>query len=169
MHVTCIIKIRDKLKMTVQLGQACAAHRQARELVDPELIAKRSGDEGTQRGVAESQPPTGCHTIGLVLKLVRPQVGKVLEDGLLDDLGMDGRDTVDGVRGNHGQVRHAHEPAGNHHLCSSVGPQVIGEQSCGGVIASGGTAPDGCRPVPDIALSADHALTTSASQPAQGM
>lgn len=86
-------------------------HLKQIQIVDPFISAKGVTDELAQRGIAESQPAAGGDTIGLVLEPLGPKVGKVLEDGVLDDLAMDGCHTIDRVTGNNGEVRHAHKPA----------------------------------------------------------
>lgn len=86
-------------------------HLKQIQIIDPLVSAKGVADELAQRGVAESQPPAGGDTIGLVLKPLRPEVGKVLEDGVFDDLAMDGCHTVDRVTGHNGEISHAHKSA----------------------------------------------------------
>ena len=80
-------------------------------MVDPGLAAECVGDEGAQGGVAESEPAAGGDAVGLVLELLRPQVGKLLEDGFLDDVRVDGRHPVHSMARHNRQVRHPHIPA----------------------------------------------------------
>ena len=92
----------------------CAPHLKQIQVVDPLIGAKGVTDELAQRGVAESQPPAGGDTIRLVLEPLRPEASKVLEDGVLDDLTVDGCHAIDRVAGYNGQVCHAHKPAKQH-------------------------------------------------------
>ena len=46
---------------------------------DPLVTAQSLSDETSQLGVAVGQPPTWCHTIGLVLELLWCQIIKVLQ------------------------------------------------------------------------------------------
>jgi len=54
------------------------------------------------------KPSPWRDSIGDVCKLVRPiHLDKILEDGGLDQVGMEFGDTINLVRSNHGEVRHA--------------------------------------------------------------
>lgn len=85
-------------------------HLKQIQIIDPLISAKGVTDQLAQRGIAEGQPPAGGDTVGLVLEPLGPEVGKVLEDGVLDDLAMDSCHTVDRVTSNNGEVCHAHKP-----------------------------------------------------------
>ena len=55
----------------------------------------------------EHHAPTWRHTIGLVLETLREQLEHAWEHLGLDELTVDGSNTVDGVRPHNGQVGHA--------------------------------------------------------------
>jgi len=105
-------RLLDRAPLGLQLrvvGQR-PERRQQVEVCDPGLVpAQRLRDHAAQRRVAEGQPPALRHPVGLVLELPRPQVVKVAEDGLFDDLRVDSRHAVDRVRGHAGQVGHPHQ------------------------------------------------------------
>lgn len=61
---------------------------------------------------SEKQPnglftaPAWCDTVGFVLELLRENLGELFEELILDDVGMDGRNTIHVRRMNERQVRH---------------------------------------------------------------
>mmetsp|Transcript_25034 Transcript_25034/g.45315 ORF Transcript_25034/g.45315 Transcript_25034/m.45315 type:complete len:668 (-) Transcript_25034:335-2338(-) len=75
-------------------------------LVDPGIGSKSLSDERRQIRIAVGQPPTGGDPIRLVLELGREELVKVVEDVVLDDVGVDGGDAVDLGATNHCQVSH---------------------------------------------------------------
>mmetsp|Transcript_40127 Transcript_40127/g.103876 ORF Transcript_40127/g.103876 Transcript_40127/m.103876 type:complete len:708 (-) Transcript_40127:720-2843(-) len=77
------------------------------EVGDPLLRLQLVGDKGAEAGVAERQPAALRDAVGLVLELLRPEVVKVGEGLLLDDLRVNGGDAVDGVRRHERQEGHA--------------------------------------------------------------
>lgn len=95
-------------------------HLELCEIIDPVLRAQCLSDELAQRWVAEGQPPSRRHPVGLVLEALWPEVCKVLEDGVLDDLAVDCCHTVHRVAGNYGQVCHANVSATQTTMCNHM-------------------------------------------------
>ncbi len=81
------------------------------QVLDPLLAAQGLGDELPKAGVAVGQPPAGGHAVRLVLELLGVHLVEVLEDGVLDDVRMDGRHPVGGFAADHGHERHVDQPA----------------------------------------------------------
>ena len=90
--------------------------RQLVEVLDPLVAAQGLGDQLPQAGVAVGQPPAGGHAIGLVLELLGVNLVEVLEDGVLDDVGVDGGHPVGGLAADDGHERHVDEPAQSHQI-----------------------------------------------------
>lgn len=65
-------------------------------------------DEVGQAGVAEQQPTTGSDAIGLILESFGEHLKEVLEQIILDDLGVNARHSIDGVGADDGEVGHVH-------------------------------------------------------------
>ena len=63
----------------------------------PVLVAEVLGVEGSKFGVTAHNPSSGGDTIGLVLELVREDLVEVLEKSSLEELRVDGSDTIDSV------------------------------------------------------------------------
>jgi len=74
-------------------------------------LPRVSSDQLGEGWVAEGQPATGSHAVGLVLELLREQLVEVVEDIILDNLAVDGCHAVDGAARDHCQVSHVHLPA----------------------------------------------------------
>ena len=60
----------------------------------------------SEGGVAENKPPPGRDAIGLVLELLRPELMEVVEECLLDEIGMEASHAVDGVGADDGEIGH---------------------------------------------------------------
>ena len=75
-----------------------------------ELRADGVGDEPGQAGVALLQPAARGDAVGLVVDPVREHPVQILEQRLLQELGVHRRHAVDRVRADEGEVAHAHPP-----------------------------------------------------------
>ena len=80
---------------------------QLRQVAAPAAADARI-EHGRERGVGLRQPAPGRDAVGLVVEALRPKPRKVGKDGLLHQLGMQGRHAIDRVAGQHRQVSHAH-------------------------------------------------------------
>ena len=88
-----------------------SAHGEEGEVVDPGIGAQGAGDETGKGGVAEGEPATGGHSVGLVLELVGPEVHEISEDAVPQDAGVQGRHAIHCVTGHQCKVRHPHKSA----------------------------------------------------------
>src|SRR5579863_242579 len=57
--------------------------------------------------IAIQQPATRCHTVGLVVETVRPELEEVGDQLALEELRVHLCDAVDGVAADNGQMRHS--------------------------------------------------------------
>jgi len=89
---------------------ALGVRRQARELVErqPPAAADAAVDQGRQARVGLRQPAPRRDAVGHVGEALGPQAGEVGEDGLGQQVGMQGRDAVDLVAADDRKMRHAH-------------------------------------------------------------
>src|SRR5580704_14089919 len=71
-------------------------------------IANAARNQLRQFRIAERKPPSRGHAVGDVEKFVGVQLVKVMQNGLLQQLAMQGSDAIDGVRADGGKVGHAH-------------------------------------------------------------
>ena len=90
------VAVRGKLFEALELGQ----------IGDP-AIADFFGDERGEAGVGLEQPAARGDAVGLVVETLGPQLVEILEEGGLEQLGVQGGHAVDRVRGHHGEIGHA--------------------------------------------------------------
>ncbi len=76
------------------------------EVGDP-LVADGVGDEVGQTGVRLEEPAALCDAVGLIGEVVGHDLVEVLEDGLLQDFGVEGGHAVDGAGTDEAEVGHA--------------------------------------------------------------
>jgi len=69
-------------------------HLKQVDIIDPLICPQCVADELAEGWVAEGQPAARGHPIGLVLKPLGPEVGEVLEDGVLDDFTVDSCNSI---------------------------------------------------------------------------
>ena len=77
------------------------------EIADPGLAAELPRNQFRQSGVALKQPASRRDAIGFVLKFTRIERVELREEILLQERGVECSDAVDGVRTDHGEIRHA--------------------------------------------------------------
>merc|ERR1719220_1702587 len=74
--------------------------------VDWPGVANLLRDEVSQERIAQQQPSPGSDPVSLVLELLRPELVERFEESLLDEVGVYGSHTVDGVGTDDGEVGH---------------------------------------------------------------
>src|SRR5262249_51143454 len=77
--------------------------------VEQPPVSNLLGDEAGERAIAESYKAPGCHAIGNVAKLLRPQLGEIVHHRLLEQIRMQPGDTVDAMAAHSREMGHAHE------------------------------------------------------------
>lgn len=72
-------------------------------LISLEVLSVQLGEQG----IRSHDPSSGCDSIGHVDELVWEELVKILEESLLEQLGVKEGDSVDLVRSDHTQVGHS--------------------------------------------------------------
>ena len=73
-------------------------------------VADGVRDQLRESGIAKRDEASRGDAIGHVTEFLRPELGEIPHDGLLEQLGVKLRDAVDRVAGDSGEIRHAHVP-----------------------------------------------------------
>ena len=76
------------------------------EVFEP-AVADAPGDELCQRRIGNGQETPRRDAVGDVAEFLRPQLGEIAQDGLLQQIRVQSRDAVDVVAADRGQMRHA--------------------------------------------------------------
>mmetsp|Transcript_15458 Transcript_15458/g.26591 ORF Transcript_15458/g.26591 Transcript_15458/m.26591 type:complete len:531 (+) Transcript_15458:357-1949(+) len=97
----------DPLTVQLRIVDVGAQGLQPVQVGDPLVVLDPASDELRQPWVALVQPAPGGDAVRFVLELVGPDGDEVGEERVLEDLGMDGCDTIDGERADDGQIGHA--------------------------------------------------------------
>jgi hypothetical protein len=80
-----------------------------RGALDPRITAKAMREKLPQWLIAKGEPTPLRHAIGDICELLGPQLRKVFEHCLPNDVGVYLSDAIDRMRRNHAKICHAHQ------------------------------------------------------------